>query len=109
MRLFLVCISALLLSGSAFSKDLATFGKNKITDKDFKDAVERLGPQASMIKSNPQMKQRFLDHLINRTLLASKAKADKIDESKRYKDVVKELEMEALSNLYFEKYIEDNC
>ena len=108
MRLFMALLFVS-LSTAGFAKDLATFGGgSKITEKEYKEAIERLGPQAQMIKTNPQMKQRFLDHLINRGLLASKARSEKIDKTKRYKEVLQELELEALSNLYLENYIKDN-
>lgn len=104
----LIGLTVLMMAQIGFAKELASFGSTKITEKEFKDAVERLGPQAQMIKSNPQMKQRFLDHLINRKLLADKAKKEKVDKSKKYKEMVEELKMEALSNVYIEDYIAKN-
>jgi peptidyl-prolyl cis-trans isomerase C len=86
--------------------DLATFKGNKITEKDFKEALKRLGAQADRVKQDPTLRERFLDHLVNQKLVSSKAKAEKYDKSKEFKAKLAEIQNEILTTSYIEHYIE---
>ncbi|MBC7531932.1 MAG: peptidylprolyl isomerase [Oligoflexus sp.] len=93
------------LSTLAVAKDVATVNGKGITEEDFKKAVDQLGPQAEMVKTNPQVRQQFLDHMIERSLLADQAKGTNVEDSDRFKSLVETAKRDILAQLYLEKYI----
>ncbi len=95
------------LSTLAHAKDIATVNGKAISEEDYKKAVEQLGPQAEMVKTNPQVRQQFLDHMIERSLLAGEASSAKVEDSDRYKALVETAKRDILAQLYLEKYIAD--
>ncbi|MES2746023.1 MAG: peptidylprolyl isomerase [Bdellovibrionota bacterium] len=95
------------MSGFAAAKDVASINGKGITEEDYKKAVEQLGPQAEMVKTNPQVRTQFLDHIIDRSLLADQAKGAKIEDSERFKGLVDAARRDILAQLYLEKYIAD--
>ncbi|NRA64666.1 MAG: peptidylprolyl isomerase [Pseudobacteriovorax sp.] len=91
-------------SGFAQAKEVASFGKVKITEAEFKKAIEGLGPQAEMVKTNPRIQTQFLNHLIDNTLLSDEAKKAKLDKSAQYEKMVQDARRDILARLYVEKY-----
>ncbi len=98
---------SLLCSGFASAKELAKIDGKAISEEDYKKAVEQLGPQADMVKANPAIRQQFLDHIIESTLLSSQAKQAKIEDSDKFKSLVETAKRDILAKLYLEKYIEE--
>lgn len=96
---------ALGLSAMASAKDVATVNGKGISEDDYKKAVEQLGPQAEMVKGNPQIRQQFLDHMIERSLLANEAKGAKLEDGDRFKALLETAKRDILAQLYLEKYI----
>lgn len=106
MRLYKYFALAFVLAAcTLIGNDIATFKGAKISVKDFKQAIERLGPQASRIKDDPNMRKRFLEHLINQKLIIAKAKSDKYDTSKEFKEKMDSIKEEVLASTYMEYYI----
>lgn len=103
-------LSVVLVSASTFAaaKDVATVNGKGISEEEYKKAVEQLGPQAEMVKTNPQVRTQFLDHIIDRTLLADQGKSSKLEDSDRFKGLVESAKRDILAQLYLEKYIADN-
>lgn len=95
------------LSTLAAAKDVASINGKGISEDDYKKAVEQLGPQAEMVKTNPQVRTQFLDHIIDRTLLSEQGKSSKLEDSERYKGLVESAKRDILAQLYLEKYIAD--
>lgn len=91
----------------AQAKDVASVNGKGITEEEYKKAVDQLGPQAEMVKTNPQVRTQFLDHIIDRSLLAEQAKSAKIEDSERFKGLVEAARRDILAQLYLEKYIAD--
>lgn len=85
--------------------DIATFKGAKISVKDFKAAIDKLGPQADRIKNDPSMRERFLDHLINQKLILAKAKGEKYQDSKEFKEKMSSIREEVLASSYMEHFI----
>jgi hypothetical protein len=56
--------ATLSLSSLALAKDIATVNGKGVSESEYKKAVEQLGSQAEMVKSNPAIRQQFLDHMI---------------------------------------------
>lgn len=103
----LLSVALVSLSSLAVAKDVATINGKGITEDDYKKAVDQLGPQAEMVKTNPQVRTQFLDHIIDRSLLADQAKDVKIEDSDRFKGLVESAKRDILAQLYLEKYIAD--
>lgn len=96
------------LSSLAMAKDLATINGTSLTEDQYKEALSQLGPQADMVKGNPEIRKQFLDHIIESTLLATEAKNQKIDRSERFDSMVETAKRDILAKLYLEKYISEN-
>lgn len=105
MRLTTATVFALALSAPAFAKDVATVDGKPFTEDQFKQALDQLGPQAEMVKANPQVRTQFLDHLINSQLLAKAGKDQKMDQSKRYKEQMDAASREILARLFLEEQV----
>ncbi|MFY7927493.1 MAG: peptidylprolyl isomerase, partial [Oligoflexus sp.] len=99
--------ATLSLSSLALAKDIATVNGKGVSESEYKKAVEQLGSQAEMVKSNPAIRQQFLDHMIESTLLANEAKTSKIEDSERFKSLVETARRDILAKLYLEKYIDE--
>ena len=102
-----ILISGLLLAGlstSVYAKNVASFGSEKITTEEFKKAIEGLGPQSEMVKTNPRIQTQFLNHMIDNTLLSEEAKKAKLDKSPEYNKMVEDARRDILARLYVEKY-----
>lgn len=104
MRLCLVI--AVTGSGSAMAqKNIATINGKPFTVDEYKAAAASLGDRPDMLLSNPNLKRRFLDDLINNGLLADTAAAEKIDETQAYKDHLKVARNQILARLYTKAYL----
>ena len=75
MKKTLLVVGLSLFGACTFAKEVATgvgigFGssKNKITEKDFAEAIDGLGPQGQMVKTNNRVRKQFLNHLITNLL-----------------------------------------
>ena len=100
-------LGLVLLACTASGNELATFGKQKITVENFKQALDRLGPQAQMVKSNPEMRERFIDHLINNKLLAEKATNEKVENDPKFKEMFEAAKQDLLAKFYIDKYLDE--
>ncbi len=94
------------LACTASGNELATFGSEKITEANYKSALERLGPQADMVKNNPDMRERFMDHLINNRLLAAKAVQEKVNLDPKFKQLVDDATQDLLAKFYLDQAME---
>lgn len=112
MRLQPMKTTALLLglslpSAMILAADVATFKGGKISVKDYKAAVEALGPQAEMVKTNPNIRSQYLNHLVDNMLLSDKAKQKKLDKDSNYQAMVEAAKRDILAKLYLDQYIEE--
>jgi len=64
---------AALLAMPAFAKDLATINGKGFTEEQYRQGMERFGVNPDMVKSNPEIRQQLMDHLVNSQLLADAA------------------------------------
>lgn len=99
-------MSGLLLTASAYGKDLATVDGKAFTEDMYKQALQKLGPQADMVKGNPQIRVQFLEHLINTELLSKEGKNQKIDQTKEYKEQMESASREIMARLYVESAVD---
>ncbi|WP_141731522.1 peptidylprolyl isomerase [Oligoflexus tunisiensis] len=101
-------LAAWAFSSIALAKDVATINGKGLSEDQYKEALAQLGPQADMVKGNPEIRKQFLDHIIESTLLANEAKNQDLDDSDRFKALVETAKRDILAKLYLEKYIADN-
>jgi len=101
LQFSLLCVSS---TGFAQSK-IATVAGKPITVSEYKAAAGTLGERPDMMLSNPHLKRRFLDDLINNNLLAQKAEAAKIDETDVFNQQMKVVREQILANLYLKSYL----
>lgn len=103
MTALLIALQALPLAGAP----LAKVNGKAFTEQDFKKALKSLGSQAEMVKTNPQVRARFLDHVINSRLLYGEAVVHKLDKSPKFQEKLTEARRQILGTLYLDKYVED--
>lgn len=96
------------ITSLAQAKDVATINGKGLSEEQYKEALAQLGPQADMVKGNPEVRKQFLDHIIESTLLANEAKNQDVDDSDRFKSLVETAKRDILAKIYLEKYITDN-
>ena len=108
MKIFKVAAASLLIAESLLASDVATINGKKVTSEEFKSAIESLGPNKAMVQSNPDMMERFLNHLIDTRILSNKAAEKKIDQSEDFKRRLEQAKGQILASLYMDKYIEEN-
>jgi peptidyl-prolyl cis-trans isomerase C len=56
-----------------------------------------------MIKNSPQIREQYLEHVIDTTLMAEAASATKVEESEAFKRRMAEVKKEILSKMYWEQ------
>jgi peptidyl-prolyl cis-trans isomerase C len=106
MNIAIILILTLLTtSGNAYSQTkVATVNGKPLTTTEYKAAASTL-ERPEMQLSNPNLKKRFLDDLINNSLLAEKAEAAKIEETDAYKQQMKIAKDQILAKLYLKSYL----
>ena len=103
---FLLALTSPPGNASAQSK-VATVNGKPLSVTEYKAAASTLGDRPDMLLSNPNLKRRFLDDLINNSLLAKKAEAAKIDETEAYKQQMKIARDQILAKLYLKSYLSE--
>ena len=96
------------VSSLGLAKDVATINGKGLTEEQYKSALAQLGPQADMVKGNPEVRKQFLDHIIEATLLANEAKSQNVEDSDNFKSLVDTAKRDILAKLYLEKYVTEN-
>jgi len=103
-------LSFLALAGSPLlANQIATFKGGKLTVDEYKTAVEALGPQAEMVKSNENLRTQYLNHLIDSLLLAQKATSSNLDKSPQYKLMVEAAQRDILARMYIDQYVDEQA
>ena len=109
MKTLLLSGTALLLCSSmAFAaKDVATFKGGKVTADDYKRAVDALGPQSEMLKSNAGLRTQYLDHIIDSSLMAIEAEKRSLQKSETFKAMLEGAKRDLLARLYLDAYVKE--
>lgn len=98
-------ILAALIATPVFGKDLASINGKGFTEEQFKQAMERFGVNPEMMKSNPEIRNQLMDHLINTQLLADTAEKSKVQDSKEFKEKLAMVTREIMAQMYLENYL----
>lgn len=94
--------------GRAYGVELANVDGKSITDETLKSVVTRLGPQADVVKTNPEMRKRLLDNIINRMLITNLAEKAELQKTKDFENRMADTRNDILVGLYYEKYLKDH-
>ncbi len=108
MKKVMIQLALVVVSGTGLAQSkIATVDGKPITVSDYKAAANTLGDRPDMLLSNPHLKRRFLDDLINNSLLAKKAEAAKIEDTAAYKQQMKVARDQILAKLYLKTYLKE--
>jgi peptidyl-prolyl cis-trans isomerase C len=91
---------------SARAGELAKVDDIVITSEAFTSSIKALGSQGEMVASNPELRKRFLDHMINSQMVARKAKAEGFEKNPRYQARLAEVAQQLLAGEYMDHLIE---
>ncbi|MEZ4743131.1 MAG: peptidylprolyl isomerase [Bdellovibrionota bacterium] len=112
MKVLKPLLSGILFTSIAASnilaEEVASINGDKITEEEYKTALNMLGPSAAMVASNPAMRERFLNHIIDSKLLSLKATAEKVQESGEFKQRLQQMKEQMLAEIFLRNYIEKN-
>lgn len=105
----IVLLMTLFFGSQASAKDLANYNGHALSASDFKSALETLGNQAEMVKSSPEFRQRFLEHLIDSELLSQEAMKAGLDKSPEFLAKLASARRDILASIYVERHIESEA
>lgn len=92
--------------GTSFAAELAKVDEVVITTEGFASALKALGSQGEMVASNPELRKRFLDHVINSQLVARKAKVENFDKDPKFQARLAEVTTQLLAGEYMDQVVE---
>ncbi len=106
MRLSIVFLIIALGSNVVEASELAKIDDVVITTDSFASALKALGPQGEMVAANPELRKRFLDHVINSQLVARKAKAEGFDKDPAFQARLADVTAQLLAGEYMDRLVE---
>lgn len=99
------------LKGYAFSQDLS--GRElirvddiAITEREFEAATDALGREGQMIQSTPEIKQKFLEHMVNSRLVARLARKEGFEKDPRYQARLRDMTEQLLAGEYMDRLLD---
>jgi peptidyl-prolyl cis-trans isomerase C len=106
----IILATALVLSSTiGFAADpVAKINDKTISVDDYKNSLKSLGPQSERIVSNPDMKKKFLDHLINSKLLSEAALKDGIEKDAAFQKKLEDVKAQLLAGEFMDRYLAKN-
>jgi peptidyl-prolyl cis-trans isomerase C len=90
----------------AFGAILAQIGDYTITSEQFETALKALGNQGLSISTNPDLKKRFLDHLINSRIVAEHAKSEGFESDPKFQAHLADMKNQLLAGDYMDQKLE---
>ena len=100
-----VCV-AVLGSAAGYSAEVAKVDNTSISSESFSASVKSLGSQGDMIASNPDLRKRFLDHMINSLLVEKLALKEGFDKDPQYQRRLAEMASQLLAGEYIDHLVE---
>lgn len=95
------------LSQKGWSSPLATVNQSTITEETFRDALDSLGSSGQLIGEQVELKERFLQHLIDTEIRAQAAKSEGIHKRDEFRRRMRLAETQILASLYTESLIRE--
>lgn len=106
MRFMYSALVAGFIAGTSFSAELAKVDDVVITTESFTSALKALGSQGEMVAANPELRKRFLDHMINSQLVARKAKAENFDKDPKFQARLAEVTSQLLAGEFMDQLVD---
>jgi peptidyl-prolyl cis-trans isomerase C len=93
------------LNTTIMAKDLATIDDATISVESATSALKALGPQGEMVLANPELRKRFVDHIVNSFLVAQKARAEGFDKKPEFQARLADVTTQLLAGEYMDAMI----
>jgi peptidyl-prolyl cis-trans isomerase C len=106
MRIWAALLMTAFVTEQTTAAELAKIDDVVITTESFTSALKALGPQGEMVVSNPELRKRFLDHVINSQLVARKAKAESFDKDPAFQARLADVTSQLLAGEYMDRLVE---
>lgn len=90
---------------TTMAKDLATIDDVTISVESATSALKALGPQGEMVLANPDLRKRFVDHMVNSFLVAQKARTDGFDKKPEFQARLADVTTQLLAGEYMDAMI----
>ncbi|MCX6123445.1 MAG: peptidyl-prolyl cis-trans isomerase [Proteobacteria bacterium] len=98
---------ALGISKPVIGAELARVGAEVISSEQFGDALKALGNQGLTVAGNPELKKRFLDHIINSRIVAEQAKSSGFEKDPKYQTRLADMTKQLLAGEYMDRKLEE--
>lgn len=96
----------LAIGTSSYAAELAKVGDSSITSENYANALKAMGPQGEMVAANPDLKRRFLDHVINSKLVSDEARKSNFDKDPKFQARLADMTQQLLAGEYMDRKIE---
>ena len=103
---FLTVFMVLAISAPVVATELARVGEVTISSEAFASALKALGQQGEMVASNPELRRRFLEHLINSRLVAVQAGKDGFDKNPTYQAHLADVSAQLLAGEFMDHQLD---
>ncbi len=109
MRLLFLWVALIAWAGDerAEAGQVASVNGTPISDREFRAAINALGPSAPMVAKDLEMRGRFLEHLIDHKLLYEQARKSKLENSEEFQARLERAKIQILAELYTEQYVNE--
>lgn len=89
----------------ALASEIAKVDDTVISSESVAAALKALGPQGQMVAANPELRKRFVDHMINSLLVARKAKAEGFDKNPQFQARLADVTAQLLAGEYMDQLV----
>lgn len=93
---------SVLMSQPILAKDLATIDDMTISVESVTAALKALGPQGEMVAASPELKKKFIDHMVNSSLVAKKARSEGFDRNSQFQSRLADVTNQLLAGEYMD-------
>lgn len=108
-RFSLVCLvlsTIYLGSKIGYAAELARVGSTVITTEQYAAALKALGQQGEMVVANPDLRKRFLDHMVNSALVADQARLEGFEKDAIYQARLQDVTKQLLAGEYMDRMLD---
>jgi peptidyl-prolyl cis-trans isomerase C len=89
----------------ASASEIAKVDDTVISSESVTAALKALGPQGQMVAANPELRKRFVDHMINSLLVSQKAKAEGFDKNPQFQARLADVTAQLLAGEYMDQLV----
>ena len=104
----IIQLGVFLLSFESYGFTLATINGKDLTEDQFRLALKSLGSHGSIVAEHMELRERFLNHLIELELKAQAANKQNLQNSEEFKQRLAQAEKQILASLLTEKWMAEH-